>query len=127
MITSALGRLNRLRHSRDLHHHARARIMRLLHQVAGIAQRERDHGRPRRERVAKRLGIEQLRHVVDRVGPVGQIPHLVDIVLDGGGGAEQRADAAEAALIGHGRREFGRRGRSHRREDDRDLDAQKIT
>ena len=126
-VDAALGRLDRLRDGGDLQHHARPGRMRLPHQVAGIAEREGDDGRARLQRAAKRLGVERLRNMIDGERLVGEGLHHLDVAPDRGGGPEQRADAAEAALVRHRSGELGRGGRAHRREDDRNVDAEEIT
>jgi hypothetical protein len=126
-VHAPLGGLYGLRDRRDLKDHARPDIVRLPHQVARVAEGERDHRRPRLQRVAKRLGIQSRRNVVDREMAIRQLPHHVDVALDGGRSAEQRADAAEPTLVGDGSRKLCRRGRSHGRQDDRRLDAEQVT
>jgi hypothetical protein len=64
-IDAALGSVHCLRNRRDLQHHARADIMGLPHQIARIAEREGDHCRPSRQRLAKHLGVQRLRNVID--------------------------------------------------------------
>jgi hypothetical protein len=73
--------------------------VRLPHQIAGIAERERDHRWPRRQRVAERLGIQCRRDMVHRKIAIGQLFHHVNVTLDGGGRSKQRSDAAQRAFV----------------------------
>jgi hypothetical protein len=67
-VDASFGRLDGLRDRGDLQHHARADSVGLLHQIAGIAEREGDDPRPRLQRIAKYLRIQGLRDVIYRKG-----------------------------------------------------------
>jgi hypothetical protein len=103
-----------LRDRGDLQHHPRADSVGLLHQIAGIAEREGDDPRPRFQRVAKHLRIQGLRDVVYRKRPIGERFYHIDVAFN------------QPALIGYRSREFSRRARPHRRQDDRHLEAEEF-
>ncbi len=125
-VDASLGRLHRLRHRRDLQHHERPDVVGLPHQIPRVAEREGDHSRACLKRVAKCLGVQCLRNVVDRKRPACQLPHRVDVALDGGAGSEQRSHAPQAAFVRHRSRELRRRAGAHGRQDDRHLDAKQV-
>jgi hypothetical protein len=73
--------------------------MGLPHQIAGIAERERYHGGPRRKRVAECIRVQCRRDVIDHKISVGEFFHHVDVAHDGGAGSKQRSDTAQRALV----------------------------
>ena len=105
-IGASLGRLDGLCNRRDLHHHQGPDIVSLPHQIARVSKRERDNGRPRLQRVAKGLGVQCLRNVIDRKRPARQPPHDVDVAFDGGCGSEERSDTTQPARVGYGSRKL---------------------
>jgi hypothetical protein len=93
-VDASFGRLDGLRDRGDLQHHARADSVGLLHQIAGIAEREGDDPRPRLQRIAKYLRIQGLRDVIYRKRSIGERFYHIDVAFNGRGGPEQRSDAA---------------------------------
>jgi hypothetical protein len=95
-------------------------------EVAWISKSEGHDGRSRCERVVKRLGDQILRDMIDREGQGSQLAHHVDVALYRRGGAKERADTAEAAIVGHGSSKLTRCTRAHRGQDDRHVDAERV-
>ena len=72
-------------------------------------------------------GIKGLRDVIDCKRSARQSPEHIDVSLDRSDASEQSPDAAQAAFIAHGSREFCRSAGPHRRQNDRHLNAEKVT
>jgi hypothetical protein len=126
-VDAARRRLARLRDRSDLVHHETAGVVRAVHQVAGVVERERDHCWCGLQREIEAGVVEVGNDVVDREGPVCCVADRRDTSFELVGRPLPRAKTSQTALVRDGRDELGRREDAHAGLDDRRIDTHAVT